>query len=188
MDSEPFIIAPSFYVNGFLVFFVGTFFGSFFYCLAYRFSRKEDWMLSRSRCPSCGHELNGFDLLPLFSYCLFKGRCRYCKERISFFYPLSELCCGILFLAIFIKDQSVSMKLFSDLIIYSLLYLLSLIDLFTFTLPDPILLIGVINRFVQRLLQGSIFLFIKDLAGAFCLSGGLYVIVLIMNLLLNITL
>lgn len=45
----------------------------------------------RSRCLSCGHTLAWYDLLPLVSWAVSKGKCRYCKQPIGRFEPLMEL-------------------------------------------------------------------------------------------------
>lgn len=45
----------------------------------------------RSRCLNCGHQLAWFDLLPLVSWLITAGRCRYCQQAIGWFEPLMEL-------------------------------------------------------------------------------------------------
>ena len=70
--------------------FIGLFFGSFFNVLADRLSM-ERTILGRSMCDTCNHILGWYDLIPLISFALLKGRCRYCKASLSFGYPLSEL-------------------------------------------------------------------------------------------------
>ncbi len=51
----------------------------------------------RSHCPSCGKTIAAYDLVPVFSWILLAGRCRYCGSRISAQYPLVEASCAILF-------------------------------------------------------------------------------------------
>ncbi len=48
-------------------------------------------------CPNCKHELAWHDLIPLFSWLLLKGKCRYCKKPISIQYPIVELMLGLVF-------------------------------------------------------------------------------------------
>lgn len=69
---------------------LGLLFGSFFNVLADRLSL-ERTILGRSMCDTCNHILAWYDLIPLISFALLKGRCRYCKASLSFGYPLSEL-------------------------------------------------------------------------------------------------
>ena len=49
-----------------------------------------------SHCPHCKHPLSALDNIPLFGWLLLRGRCRYCKTRISIQYPLVELLGGVL--------------------------------------------------------------------------------------------
>src|SRR6185312_10803726 len=49
-----------------------------------------------SHCPHCKHRLAAGDNIPLFSWLLLRGRCRYCKAAISIQYPLVELLSGAL--------------------------------------------------------------------------------------------
>jgi leader peptidase (prepilin peptidase)/N-methyltransferase len=51
----------------------------------------------RSRCPSCGHAVQWYENIPVFSYLFLRGRCSDCKTRISPRYPLVELATGTLF-------------------------------------------------------------------------------------------
>lgn len=54
----------------------------------------------RSKCFSCGHTLSSADLVPLFSYIFLRGRCRYCKSRISPQYFVVELFSALILLAV----------------------------------------------------------------------------------------
>jgi leader peptidase (prepilin peptidase)/N-methyltransferase len=65
--------------------------GSFLGVLAVRLPRGEGIAFSRSACRSCGHTLGIRDLIPIFSWVLQRGRCRYCKAAIGLFYPGIEM-------------------------------------------------------------------------------------------------
>ncbi|TAM94048.1 MAG: prepilin peptidase [Rhodanobacteraceae bacterium] len=54
-----------------------------------------DLVRQGSHCPHCKHPLAAWDNIPLLSWLLLRGRCRYCKAPISKQYPLVELLCGI---------------------------------------------------------------------------------------------
>jgi len=56
----------------------------------------------RSMCPECHHTLRSTDLIPVLSWVLLKGRCRYCKKPISKQYPLVELFTALVFTASYI--------------------------------------------------------------------------------------
>jgi leader peptidase (prepilin peptidase) / N-methyltransferase len=53
-----------------------------------------------SHCPHCKHRLSALDNIPLLSWLALRGRCRYCKVRISIQYPLVEAACGLLSAAV----------------------------------------------------------------------------------------
>ena len=48
-------------------------------------------MIGRSECFKCLKQLMWYDLIPLVSYAILRGRCRYCRSHISFVYPITEL-------------------------------------------------------------------------------------------------
>lgn len=88
------------------IFAAGLIIGSFLNCLIYRLEISEQgWLkkmiFGRSFCPNCRHTLAWYDLIPVLSFVFLKGRCRYCKKRISIQYPLVELVTGILFVFVF---------------------------------------------------------------------------------------
>ena len=82
----------------FLIFIIGTLFGSFFTLAVYRIPIKQSIMYGRSYCPKCNHRLEFLDLIPILSYVFLRGKCRYCKEKIRPRYLALELLSGITFL------------------------------------------------------------------------------------------
>lgn len=74
----------------------GTLIGSFLNVLIWRLPREEK-PNGRSRCVSCGHTLSAKDLVPVASFLFYRGRCAYCRQKISFRYPLIEITTGMLF-------------------------------------------------------------------------------------------
>ena len=85
----------------FLVIFVfGLMIGSFLNCVIYRLETGENFLKGRSYCPYCKHVLNWQDLIPILSFLILKGKCRYCQQKISLQYPIVEISTGLLFLLI----------------------------------------------------------------------------------------
>lgn len=84
------------------LFAIGAAFGSFALVLADRTHNGKDWVRGRSACDYCGHKLGFFDLVPIISWVAQNGRCRYCKKRLSLFYPLTELGLGAAFAISFV--------------------------------------------------------------------------------------
>lgn len=77
--------------------------GSFATAIISRVPAGHSWIASpsgmeRSACPHCKHRLGALDLVPLFSWLLLRGRCRYCKAKIGWRYPLVESISAIMFI------------------------------------------------------------------------------------------
>ena len=85
-----------FFLEIFIVFFLGLLLGSFSSALIYRVPRKISWVATRSSCTECNNVLTARDLIPLFSWVFNKGKCRHCSTKISGVYPVLELCCAVL--------------------------------------------------------------------------------------------
>ncbi|AKI96533.1 prepilin peptidase [Kosmotoga pacifica] len=128
-----------------IVFFLfGLVFGSFFNALIYRLPRKEYTINSprRSICPVCKHALSWKDNIPLFSYILLRGKCRYCGAKISFRYPLVEVLTALSFAvnaSLFPLQQAIALSILTSGLIIS-----SFIDLEHYLIPDTgIVLVGI---------------------------------------------
>lgn len=71
--------------------------GSFLNVVIYRLPRGESIVWPGSRCTDCGTPLHPVDLVPVLSYLLLRGRCRYCRAPISWHYPVGEMGTAALF-------------------------------------------------------------------------------------------
>lgn len=69
---------------------LGLVIGSFLNVVAYRVPRHESVVHPPSRCPACGTQLKAADNVPVLSWLVLRGRCRYCRAPISPRYPLVE--------------------------------------------------------------------------------------------------
>mgnify|MGYP003825780305 CR=1 FL=1 len=76
-------------------FFLGSALGSFLNMLVWRLDKGES-LLGRSYCDYNKKPLKPIDLIPIFSFLIFKGKCRECGKKIPLQYPLIELMAGIL--------------------------------------------------------------------------------------------
>ena len=83
------------------IFIFGMIVGTFLNCVIYRLQTNENIGMSRSHCVKCGHTLRWYDLIPLLSFLILRGKCRYCGKPISIQYPVVELATGFLFVLIF---------------------------------------------------------------------------------------
>lgn len=110
-----------------LVFFIGSCFGSFVNVISYRSIRKINYIYGRSYCPYCKRILSFIDMIPILSFIFLRGRCRFCKNKISIKCIFSEIVGGI--------NGLVCYRLFSgkEMILYfillNLLLFISLCDL-----------------------------------------------------------
>ncbi|MBW3541114.1 MAG: prepilin peptidase [Planctomycetes bacterium] len=102
--------APLWLVLPFL-FALGAVLGSFLNVCAYRIPQHErlfDQLKSLtsppSSCPHCAHPILRRDNVPVLSWLMLGGRCRYCRGRISPRYPLVELANGLLFVAVYLVE------------------------------------------------------------------------------------
>ena len=130
-----------------LVFLSGLAVGSFLNCIIYRLEKNESFLKGRSYCPHCHHTLAWQDLIPIFSFLILRGKCRYCGKKISLQYPLVELATGILFFSIFYStfqhsniptfQQSIQFLYLS--IVSSFLIIVFVYDLKHYLIPDNVI-------------------------------------------------
>ena len=79
------------------LFCLGLIIGSFLNVVIYRTIHGEQWVKGRSRCDNCHKEIAWYDNLPLLSYILLKGKCRYCGKKIAVQHFAIEIMTGCLF-------------------------------------------------------------------------------------------
>ena len=87
-----------------LCFFVlGTILGSFYNVVGFRLPKGESIIYPASHCPNCNHKLQFWELLPILSFAFQRGKCTSCKQKISWFYPIFEFSCGLIFALAFLS-------------------------------------------------------------------------------------
>jgi leader peptidase (prepilin peptidase)/N-methyltransferase len=138
-----------------IVFGLGAAIGSFINVVVYRLPAGLSVVKPRSRCPHCLHTLGNQENVPVLGWLWLRGRCRHCKSPISIRYPLVEAATGILFLLIF-WTFDLSLQTLGYWIFISWLLGLSLIDLDTMTLPNPLTKSGLIIGLVFQLFVGFV--------------------------------
>ncbi|MFH1461148.1 MAG: prepilin peptidase, partial [Patescibacteria group bacterium] len=146
-----------------LIFIFGLMIGSFLNVAICRLETKEKILISRSHCPRCGTILKWFELIPILSFLIQKGRCRYCGKRISFQYPMVEIFTGLLFFLIFNFQFSIfnkfsifnfqTLELFYYFIIVSFLIVIFVYDLKHYLIPDKIVFPAIIIVLLFNLLN-----------------------------------
>lgn len=168
-----------------LVFILGAVFGSFLNCAAWRIARKMDFVKSRSICPKCQHVLGILDLIPIVSYFIGKGRCRYCGEKISPRYPITEFLFGTAALVMFFQN-GISVLFLRNFVFACCLFCLSLVDLEIYEIPDGCLLISFVAWAVSLPFLNVGWMYILGHIGAAFLFGiGFLALSLIMDRVLK---
>ena len=80
-----------------IIFIFGLIIGSFLNVVIWRTHVGKSVLTGHSYCPKCRHTLGPAELVPVLSFLIQKGKCRHCKQKISWQYPLVELATAILF-------------------------------------------------------------------------------------------
>ena len=127
-------------------FILGLVFGSFISLVSYRIPKSKNIFITRSQCVKCSHKLTVKDLIPVLSWLLSKGKCNYCKSKISIRYPLIEIFTGFIFSLIIIIF---GINNFSIIILalVILLITISVIDFENYIIPDTLQLVFLIIAF-----------------------------------------
>lgn len=121
-----------------LFFILGACLGSFYTVVGLRLPKGESFCFSRSYCDECKHELSFIEMIPLFSFFLLGGKCRWCKSKISPISTYIEFFTGLLF-AVSYYSYGFSYDFIIALGIVSLLSIVLVSDLTYLIIPDEIL-------------------------------------------------
>ncbi len=140
----------------FASFVAGIVIGSFINVFVIRYGTGRA-VKGRSSCAVCGKKLAWYELIPLLSFVIQKGRCRGCETRISLQYPLVELCTGLLFMwavwassAVAVGPILYSIIALSWLVIF-LLVSLSVYDIKHMIIPDGLVYTFIVVSFLSAI-------------------------------------
>lgn len=136
-------------------FIFGLVMGSFFNVVGYRLPKGESILTPPSQCPKCKHKLTPFELIPIFSFIIQKGRCKNCKEKISLFYPFFEFFTGICFSLSYIKF-GISIDFLIAITLISMLLIIIISDYLYLIIPDEILIICTILLIIELYIKNGI--------------------------------
>lgn len=133
------------YYLGLFIFLFGLAVGSFLNVCIYRIPLPDVSIHSprRSFCPECNETIRVHDNVPVLSYLLLWGKCRYCKAKISVIYPLVELATGMLFLFMF-YHFGLTLEFLLALAFIAVLLPISVIDARYYIIPNAIIATGLI--------------------------------------------
>lgn len=130
-------------VTSAVVFIFGLVVGSFLNVCIYRIPQGMSIVKpSRSICPKCGRMIRWYDNIPVISFLVLRGRCRYCGEPISVRYPLVELLTAAIF-TLLLKRYGLTVELAGYCFMSAMLIAISFIDLSHYIIPNRITLPGI---------------------------------------------
>ena len=153
------------------VFLIGSIVGSFLNVVVLRSEKNENYLRGRSHCPYCQKTLSWWQLIPVFSFFILKGKCYYCKHKISWQYPIVESLTGLVFVLIFWRFTRFPffLPLLNNFTLESVLILLNLIfwfywasvliviavyDLRNYLILGEIIFPAIFISFIWKIIQG----------------------------------
>ena len=121
---------------------IGLLFGSFLNVVILRIPRGESVVFEGSYCYSCNNKLKPWHNIPLLSWLFLRGKCAYCKSKISMQYPLIELLSALIFATIASKF-GLNIPAFFIAMSFLMLLALSVIDFKYKMVPDSLNLLAI---------------------------------------------
>ncbi|MFA5155075.1 MAG: prepilin peptidase [Patescibacteria group bacterium] len=140
-----------------IVFILGLITGSFLNCLIWRLYRRES-LRGRSYCPHCRRAIAWYDNIPVLSFFILRGRCRSCRQNISWQYPLVELATAILFVLtcrLELANPQLALALSRDWLLVIALLVVFVYDLRWQLIPLDFLAPAGVAVFLLNLLLGA---------------------------------
>lgn len=156
-------------INLIFIILFGASFGSFMNVMIYRIPNSVSMLKPHSSCPKCHNDLKIYHNIPLLSYLFLRGKCGFCKDKISIIYPLIELSGILIFVLVYFKTNDFK----STLIIgnmFLVLLGLSVIDFRYKAVPDSMNLIALILAIFSSLM------FVNNIISALLFIGGFYLL------------
>jgi leader peptidase (prepilin peptidase) / N-methyltransferase len=142
------------------IFVTGLFIGSFLGVLVDRLPKKRQIISGRSSCEFCSKELEWYELIPVVSFVLQRGKCKKCRHDLSLFYPAIELTTGILFAITYmflIQNSEISIQDLSFyLFIVSSLIVIFFTDLKYGIIPNKIIFSAILVTLVWSFINNSL--------------------------------
>lgn len=126
--------------------------GSFLNVCIYRLPKNISIIKPFSFCPKCRKPIKWYDNVPVLGYLFLRGKCRFCKEKISLRYPIVELITALLFLFLYVK-LGLTLDFFKYTFLFCLCIVISFIDIEYFAIPLYLCFLGISAGLVISLTQ-----------------------------------
>ncbi len=167
-------------------FILGTVAASAMTCLGGRLAGGGDWLRGHSACDHCGRELKAPDLIPVLSWLIHGGKCRYCGKKLSWGYPLGECAMGILFVLTIIRYRGLCAFTVRDWLLASVLLALSVVDLKIYEIPNGLIIAGIVIWAAGIPFSEDRLGYVRSgLIGGFVMAGSLLLISLLLDRILK---
>ena len=162
---------------------MGITFGSFFNVCIFRIPEKKSIANPPSHCYNCNNRLKPLDLVPILSWTLLRGKCRYCGQKISSRYTLVELLTGILFVLVYNVYKMNVITLYY-LLLVSLLVIITFIDIDHYIIPDGLIIFGCVFTLIFNVAGAGIG--VKDsLLGSLICGGSMLLLIYLIELIVK---
>ena len=153
---------------------LGAIVGSFLNVCISRLPKEESIVRPGSHCPKCKTPIQYYDNIPLLSYLLLRGKCRYCQASISIQYPIVEAITALSSFFLFIT-YGVSLSFIFYFSFVAALIAITIIDLYHQIIPDVISLPGIVIGLLGSLIIPQI-TFWSSLIGVLSGGGSLFLV------------
>ncbi len=134
-------------MEGILVVILGLVVGSFLNAVVYRLHADISFLKGRSFCPWCKHDLHTWDLIPVLSYAVLGGKCRYCRKKISWQYPLVEISTALVF-GLLWWQYGVTASLLVYMVYAAILIIIFVFDLKYYLILDTVTIPAMVVSFI----------------------------------------
>jgi leader peptidase (prepilin peptidase)/N-methyltransferase len=152
------------------VFILGLIVGSFLNAVIFRLATNESFATGRSHCPHCHHVLSALDLIPVLSFFILGGKCRYCGGKISWQYPLVELTTAVIFalLASNYGLQVMDHKFLFEAVLACFFIVIAVYDYKHYLILDKVVFPSLVLVIIWNMVTGNFF---NGLFGGVVVSG-----------------
>jgi leader peptidase (prepilin peptidase)/N-methyltransferase len=146
-----------------ILFIIGSCLGSFLNVCIWRLPKNLSIIRPASFCPKCNKSIKWFDNIPILSFIFLKGKCRYCKGKISFRYPFVEFISGLLIVILYLKF-GLSINFIKYLFFFYLLIVASFIDIDYHAIPIYLCFLGIAVGLLFSFFESFPFDIYKDIS------------------------
>lgn len=139
----------------FLIFVLGTVFGSFANVLIHRLPINQSIVFPASYCPHCKTKIVWYYNIPIISFFILGGRCKWCNNKISILYPVVEFVCGIIAVLLYLRFKN---YLFTTIFfnLCFVLFVIGIIDYKTMEVPEVLSYYLIISGFLVSVINPTL--------------------------------